>query len=257
MSILVIALSRLVPILFLVSLTLIGSRYLHDLVLAEHPRLARISFAAVALVGLVATAPYAIRGGLIIAATKALHERRWKAADLLLNEYDQWKGARTDEFLRSWAYARENSGDWTGAEEILAAADPHSPQIRLVLGICQYNRHDPSAEGTLASIPDASGTQLFIRDYLLARIFQHRGDPGRAFYLYGRSAHWQPLFFPSTYHGARLALIGKRPAAARTIVDDFVRRDPLAKDDPDIATLRQAIRTGAIPADKEFTIVSN
>ena len=70
MAIFVLALSRLVPVIFLISLTLIGSRYIHDLVLPEHPRLARTSFIAIALLGTIATVPYAIRGGLIVGGTR-------------------------------------------------------------------------------------------------------------------------------------------------------------------------------------------
>src|SRR5437764_465697 len=66
----ILALSRLVPLSFLVALTLVGSRYLHDLVLRSHPRLARWAFAVVSAVGLIAIVPYTIRAGLVVAARK-------------------------------------------------------------------------------------------------------------------------------------------------------------------------------------------
>jgi hypothetical protein len=65
MEIFVLALSRLVPLAFLVSLTLNGSRYLHDLVLRTRPALAKWAFAAVSLVGLIATAPFAVASTLL------------------------------------------------------------------------------------------------------------------------------------------------------------------------------------------------
>src|ERR1044071_8499130 len=83
MHLFVLALSRLVPISFLVSLTLVGSRYLHDLVLRSRPRLARWAFAAVSLVGTIAVAPYLLRAALIVGAEWATTDHRWQAADLL------------------------------------------------------------------------------------------------------------------------------------------------------------------------------
>src|SRR3954470_21092288 len=78
MQIFVLALSRLVPISFLVSLTLIGSRYAHDLVLRTRPQLARWAFAAVSLVGLIAIAPNVLRAGLIVGAQWAA-DTAWAA----------------------------------------------------------------------------------------------------------------------------------------------------------------------------------
>src|SRR2546430_2369657 len=115
----ILLLSRLVPLSFLVSLTLVGSRFLHDLVLRSHPRLARWAFVAVSLVGLIAALPYTIRAGLIVAGQYAMLHDRWKAADLLFTDYDGWNGLKSDQMMRQWAGARMNIGNWAGAEAVL------------------------------------------------------------------------------------------------------------------------------------------
>jgi hypothetical protein len=253
----VLALSRLVPLSFLVSLTLVGSRYLHDLVLRTHPHLARWAFATVSLIGLVALAPYALRTGLIVGAQWATNSGRWQAADLLLTDYDAWNGERSDAMLRRWAYVRMSAGNWTGAEEVLRLGETPSAQTRILVGVCQYYEGNPDAEATLRAVPDVTGTQLCIRDYLLGRIAQKRGDLGRAFALYGRSAQWEPNFFPSTYHGVRIMLQHGDAGRATSILDRFTRRFPAQRNAPDVIALRDAIRARTVPADKEFIVVSD
>jgi hypothetical protein len=257
MQIFVLALSRLVPISFLVSLTLVGSRYLHDLVLRSHPRLSKWAFATVSLIGLLATAPYALRAGLIVAATWATAEARWQAADLLLTEYDSWNGRRTEELLRQWAFVRMSARNWAGAEEILRLAENPTPQARILLGICQYYREEPAAEATLRAVPDVTATQLCIRDYLLGRLAQKRGNVAEAFNLYARSAAWEPNFFPSIYHGVRLRMAQGNPAAAASILDAFTQQFPTQGTSPDALALRAMIRQRTVPPDKEFVIVSD
>lgn len=258
MQIFVLALSRLVPISFLVSLTLIGSRYAHDLVLRTRPHLARWAFAAVSLVGLIAIAPNVLRAGLIVGAQWAADTSRWRAADLLLGDYDAWNGRRSEEMLRRWAYARMNIGDWTGAEQVLRLAETRPPQTQILIGICEYYEGKPTeAEATLAAVPDVSATQLCVRDYLLGRIAEKRGDRTRAFALYGRSAAWEPNFFPSTYQGVRLMLANGDARHAAAILDSFTRRYPLEGAARDAVGLREAIQRQAVPPEKEFVVVSD
>jgi hypothetical protein len=253
----ILALSRLVPLSFLVSLTLVGSRYLHDLVLRSHPRLARWAFAGVSLVGLIAAAPYTIRAGLIVAADYATVHGRWQAADLLFTDYDGWNGLKSDEMLRRWANARMNAGNWPGAEEVLRMGEKPSAQTRVLIGLCQYYEDNPVAEATLSAVPDMTATQLCLRDYLLGRIAQKRGDLGRAYLFYARSARWEANFFPSVYHGVRLCLVrGDAPRAA-AILDDYARLFPRQSDDRDVLALRDAIARQGVPPDKEFIVVSS
>ena len=253
----ILALSRLVPLSFLVALTLVGSRYLHDLVLRSHPRLARWAFAVVSAVGLIAIVPYTIRAGLVVAARYAILNGRWRAADLLLTDYDGWNGLQTDQTLRQWASARMNVGNWKGAEEVLRMAESPSPQTRVLIGVCQYYEGNPAAETTLGGVPDMTATQLCVRDYILGRIAQRRGDLGRAFAFYARSARWEANFFPSVYHGVRLCLIHGDPGRAAAILDDYTRRFPRQRGARDVLTLRDAITARAVPPDKEFVIVSS
>lgn len=256
MHIFVLALSRLVPIAFLVSLTLIGSRYLHDLLLRTRPHLARWAFVGVSLIGLVAILPYAWRAGLVVAAEWATVDRRWQAADLFLTEYDAWNGRRSEDLLRHWAYARMNANNWRGAEEVLRLSPHPEVQTMLLIGVCQYYENSPAAEATLRGVPDAVATQLCLRDYLLARLAERRGDLRGAFKLYSRSVAWEPNFFPSTYQGVRLMLMNGDAARAALILDSFTRNFPTAGAAGDVGVLRDAIRRHAVPPDKEFIIVS-
>src|SRR5438067_8635808 len=245
----ILALSRLVPLSFLVALTLVGSRYLHDLVLRSHPRLARWAFAVVSAVGLSATVPYTIRAGLVVAARYAILNGRWRAADLLLTDYDGWNGLQTDQTLRQWASARMNVGNWKGAEEVLRMAESPSPQTRVLIGVCQYYEGNPAAEATLSAVPDMTATQLCLRDYILGRIVQKRGELADAYALYARSARWEANFFPSVYHGVRLSLVHGDPRRAAAILDGFTRDFPRQSGDRDVLTLRDAIARHAPPPD--------
>ncbi len=256
-EIFVLAISRLVPLTFIVSLTLIGSRYLHDLLLPTRPRLARVAFAGVSLIGLLATAPYALRASLIVGAKWATDEHRWRAVDLLLTDYDSWNGLRSEEVLRQWAFARMNVGDWRGAEQVLRFNGEPSAQTWILIGLCQYYQGNPAAESTLARVPDMTATQLCVRDYLLGRIAQKRGDFPRAYWLYGHSVRWESDFFPSVYHGARLAMLKGRPEVATSILNDFARKFPSYANDRDMHVLRDSVRAGVLPPDKEFVVVSN
>jgi hypothetical protein len=253
----ILILSRLVPLSFLVSLTLVGSRYLHDLVLRGHPRLARWAFAGVSLVGLIAALPYTIRAGLIVGAQYAMIHGRWQAADLLYADYDGWNGLKSDEMVRRWANARMNAGNWPGAEEVLRMGEEPSPQTRVLIGLCQYYQSNPAAEATLRTVPDMTATQLCLRDYLLGRIAQKRGDLGGAYLFYARSARWEANFFPSVYHGVRLSLVHGDPQRAAAILDGFTRQFPRQESASDVLTLRDAIARHSVPPDKEFIIVSS
>lgn len=257
MQIFVLALSRLVPISFLLSLTLIGSRYAHDLVLRSRPHLAKWAFAGVSLVGLIAIVPNALRAGLIVGAQWAKNTGRWRAADLFYGDYDAWNGRRSEDTLREWAYARMNVRDWAGAEQVLRLAVNPSAQAHILIGVCEYYQGNPSAEATLRAVPDMSATQLCVRDYILGRIAQKRGDLRRALGLYARSAGWEANFFPSAYHGIRLMLLRGDAGSAAAILDGFVRRFPQQGAARDIVVLREAIRNRTVPADKEFIIVSD
>jgi hypothetical protein len=256
MDLFVLALSRLVPLAFLTSLTLIGSRYVHDLLWPARPRLARWAFAGVCLVGLVALAPYALRATLIVAATRATRQQRWKAADLLLTGYDSWDGLRSEEMLHQWAYVRMNEGHWREAEEVLRLDTHQSAQGMLLLGLCQYYQRNPAAESTLAAVPDMSATELCVRDYLLGRIAQRRGNLPLAYRRYMQSVAWEADFFPGVYHAARLWLTRGEGGRAEVIVKSFTRRFPAAHD-PNLPILFDSIRRHTVPPDKEFVIVSD
>jgi hypothetical protein len=256
MDLFVLGLSRLVPILLLASLTLAGSRYIFDVLLPISRRLASWAFACVMLIGTAGTAPSALRGALLVGARWAGQHGRPALADSMFSEYDAWNGKRSDAMLREWAFARMNRGDWRGAEDILDLDRTTVTQITVLRGLCQYYANEPAAESTLRSVPNFSDAQLHVRDYLLARIAQRQGDLRNAFRLYGQSAAWRPEFFPSVYHGARLALIVHRPDLAARILQNFLDRYAWHVNDPDVRHLRDGIRSGVLPPDKEFRIVA-
>lgn len=249
-------LSRLVPVMLLVSLTLIGSRYVFDVVRQRRPKAARLACAAVVLVGLMAAAPVAWRGALLVGGRWAIERSRWSVADLLLSEYTTWGGKVSPPVARQWAFTRMNLGNWAGAEEILREIDDPDAQTKLMIALSRYYQRDPSSEQLLRNVPDALQTQLEIREYLLGRIAQKRRDYERAFFHYGRAASFEPHFLPAVYHGARLRLLAREPDLALKIIDSFTRDFPSAANQPDIAVLRDAVRRGAIPPDKEYEVVT-
>ncbi|HEV8658336.1 MAG TPA: hypothetical protein VGS96_06875 [Thermoanaerobaculia bacterium] len=256
MALFVMILSRLVPIMMLLSLTLVGSRYIYDLVLPRRPRLAPWAFAAVSLIGLIATAPYVWRAALVVGGHWAVERSRFQLADILLADYDAWGGRTTDTVGREWAYARMNLGHWKDAEEALLKVPRPSAQSTLLIGLCRYYLNDPAAEATLLRIPDVLQVEIQIRDYLLARIAQKRGDITRAYNLYWRAASIQPHFLPAVYHGARLTMLAGDADAALRIVNAYARQFPGAGTNPDVLTLRSYISSGRVPPDKEYEIVA-
>lgn len=258
MEIFVLGLSRLVPVMFLASLTLVGSRYLHDVLLRTRPHLARWGFAAVSLVGLLAGAPYLIRAALIVSAQTAVAHGRWIAADALFARYDRMNGSWSEKSLRDWAFVRMNAGDWRGAEEILRIDEAPSAQVRILAGLCRYNSGDVAgAAAVLRTVPNDTGAQLALRDYLLGRIAQRSGSPAAALRFYERSAAAEPTFLPSIYHGARLLMLHGREPQAAAIVSRFLQRFPMYANNADVAALREAIARHGAPPEKEFVIVSD
>ncbi len=249
-------LSRLVPVMFLVSLTLIGSRYVFDVLRPRRAGAARLACAGVALIGFMATAPVAWRGVLLVGGRWAMERSKWNVADLLLSEYKAWHGGLSEPVARQWAFTRMNLGDWAGAEEILRDVEKPSAQTRLMIALCRYYRGDPSAVAVLRSIPDALQTQLEIREYLLGRIAQKGRDYETAFHHYARAVAFEPHFLPAVYHGARLRLLARQPDLAQKIIDSFTRDFPSAANQPDINLLRQAVRRRMIPPDKEYEVVT-
>ncbi len=257
MQIFVLLLSRLVPISLVASLALVGSRYIHDLLLPRGRRQATLAFAGVALIGLIAIGPPTIRAFLIVGALEASQRQQWQKADRLFTEYDRWDGRRTDRTIRRWAFVRMNLGSWEGAEAILGLDAAASPQARVLLGICQYYRNEATADATLAAIPDVTDTQLCIRDYLRGRIAERHGDDRRAISFYGHSAQLDANFFPATYQGIRLFLKHGDIRTASLILEQFTRRYPRQGEAPDVMTLRAAIASKTVPPEKEFVIVSD
>ena len=256
MMLFVMILSRLVPIMMLLALTLVGSRYVYDLVFPQRSRLAPWAFATVSLIGLMATAPYVWRATLMIGGHWALSHHRWQLADVLLSDYDAWGGRTTDTVGREWAFANMNLDRWQTAKEVLLKVPRPTKQTVLLIGLCQYYLQDPAAEATLKSIPDALMVEIQVRDYLLARLAQRRGEIGHAYMLYWRAASIQPHFLPAVYHGARLTMLGGDANSALQIVNGYARKFPGASTDPDVLTLRSYISSHRVPPDKEYEIVA-
>jgi hypothetical protein len=258
MDLLVVVLSRLVPLLLMGSVTLIGSRYIFDLLrLRGRPAMARWAFGAVMFLGILASGPYAVRSTLLIGGRWSLPRGRWQVADLLFTDYDGLGGRRSQIFVRDWAYARMNLDRWKDAEEVLRNSDEAmEPQTLLMIGICRYYAADPRAEQTLTSVPMLTGTQLCIREYLLGRIAQRRGDLAGAWARYGRSASLERNFFPAVYHGVRLQLLRRDGQTASRILNGFLSDYPGAARAADVEVLLRAVQSGSIPPDKEFIIVT-
>ena len=195
------------------------------------------------------------RATLVVAGQWALIHDRWQLADVLLTDYDNWGGRRSDTLMREWAFARMNMVNWDGAEEALLKVPQPSAQTVLLIGLCQYYRHDPAAEQTLRRVPDALQVETQIRDYLLGRLAQKRGDIDRAYAFYWHAASIQPRFLPAVYHGARLRMLAGDDVAARQIVDGYARQFP-GTAHPDVVMLRSYITARRVPPDKEYEIVS-
>jgi tetratricopeptide (TPR) repeat protein len=265
MTVFSLALSRLVPLLFVASAVLVAGRFLYERYRGARPWLARVLFAAILGLGVLGGTPYVLRSTLLVAAETRFEMQDWTGADREFALYARLGGRLGPKRGADWASALMNLRAWPQAEAVLlsgvergdlrqrggggGAGAKIAPNSLYLLGVCRYfdGRFD-AAERTLAAV---GAGPFFLRQYLLGRLAERRGDLARARDAYRQALAANPALFPAVYQAARLALAGGDPAAASALLDRF-EAGPAGGDPAKTAGIRQALASHSQLPDVEF-----
>lgn len=209
MDVFVLIISRLVPMLLVASATLVLARVAYD-VAARHDRRAALGvFAVIGALGVALLVPWIIRLDLMVAAARANRRGDWPTVDAALSELRQRGGHEDASMTKDWIAAALNLGANAKAEALIREhLRPKSgrtvvaePQEILMLGVARYRAGRlAEAQRTLAAVPDAKTTDVFLRDYYLGRIAERRGDCAAAMARFDAALRAQPTFYPAQHH---------------------------------------------------------
>jgi tetratricopeptide (TPR) repeat protein len=253
-------LSRLVPLLLLLSVCLVAARFLRDRVAGRSALVATAVFWGLVILGPALALPSATRSGLLIGALQAYLSGRWEAADRQFALYAQKGGDVTPSVQFGWGISLMNLRLWKEADGVLMSGmNPDvgtlPPKLADLVGMCRYY------EGRLADAARAlrvsrDSSNAYLRDYFLGRIGEQQ-DTGEAIVHYERSLSRLPHFYPAAYQAIRLHLQKGDRAAASGILDRFRRERRQSADDQTRARSLQASIDGRepIPPAREFLIV--
>jgi len=260
MQLFTLGLSRLVPLLFAVSLVLIVGRLAYDRLRRRHARAARGAFALILLAGGAAMAPYGWRAATLVSAEYAFGRADWPAADRFYSSYARLAGSSRGRAGSQWGIALMNLKRYADAEAAFLASFPParrgsfraSPKDVLSLGLCRYytGRLDAAERTVRAVSPRVSP----VRDYVLGRISDRRGDAGAAVAAFQASLAAAPCFYPALYQLVRSLREAGRETEARAALDSFCpsgARDGRAQR----AALAPELEGNGIPPEREFDFV--
>lgn len=238
MFVLVLTVSRVVPLLFMWSAVLVAGRLLHDRYRPARPLAARGVFAGVLVLGLVGTTPWVLRSGALVAAEFWVSLGRWERADAAFELHQRLGGRPSRPLAHDWAVSRLNLGRWRGAEEVLLGTVSEAeeggwlatPNTVYLLGVCRYYQGRwQAAERSLRAVEDSP--VFFLRGYYLGRLAERRGEPEAAMELYRRCLELKPNLLAPRYQLVRLLLERGERQQARELVESYpslgARREPL------------------------------
>ena len=256
------ALSRLVPLLLLVSVFLIAGRFVHDRARGSHPALARPLFGAVLLCGALVVAPLVARDSILVGAERAFQAGDWPTAARRFETFAALRGtARGNEGYR-WALALMNSHRYSDAESVLIRSFPPPgertvairPDRVLALAVCRYytGRHELARKTLLAIPPGLSA----VREYLLGRIDEEEGMRDASVANYREALRREPGFYPALYQLVRVLVLEGRLAEAEGAVESFERKAGPRSANTALDDLKRAARRASPPpGPKEFLLV--
>lgn len=256
------ALSRLVPLLFLVSVFLIAGRFVHDRARQSHPALAKPLFGAVLVCALLVVSPFVARAWVLVRAEHAFQAANWPVAAERFEIYAELRGsARGNEGYR-WALALMNAHRYAEAESVLVRSFPPPgertvairPDRVLALATCRYyaGRRDLARKTLLALPPGISA----VRDYLLGRIAEEEGSRDASLASYRDALLREPGFYPALYQTVRLLVLEGRRADAEAAVEAFQRKAGPRSGKSEIDALKRSARGDSPPPEpKEFLLV--
>lgn len=254
-------LSRLVPLLLWASVLLVAGRALHDRLAGRSSLMAKAAFVTIVAGGLAVAGPFAVRSAFLVGALDAHLEGRWSDAVLRWSTYRELGGDPSLRTRQRWAESLVALRRYREAEALLLGGLQESskgrvrasPEVVFTLGVCRYySGRWTEAERTLRAV-DTKPTR-YLRDYLLGRLAERRGERAAAEAFYGASLKADPSFFPALYQLVRVAReAGDRQAALRLVEESRarIRRGDTAA----FSSLEAAAADpSTAPADHEFVI---
>ncbi|MDL2716188.1 MAG: hypothetical protein PT977_00410 [Acidobacteriota bacterium] len=262
MSLFTLGLSRLVPLLFAASGILVAGRLVYDRLRPRHAAVARGAFALILIAGAAAMAPTLRRGGTLLSAEHAFGRADWQAAADRYDSYARLRGSSRGRAGTRRALALMNAGRYADAEAAFVASFARSdrgtvrasPRDILSLGLCRYytGRLD-AAERTVRAVSPGESP---IRDYVLGRILDRRGDANGAVAAYRASLAGAPCFYPALYQSVRVLRRDGRDAEAHAALDAFCPAGALLNR-AQLASLAPRQEGPGIPPEKEFYFVQD
>lgn len=259
MHVFTVGLSRLVPLLFAASAILVGGRLAYDALRPRHLAAARGAFALILLAGAAFLFPWVRRGATLVSAEHAFWKADWATAADRFGAYARQRGSWTGRTGSRRALALMNLGRYAEAEAAFLASFQRvpggtvkaDPNDILSLGLCRYYTGNfDAAERTVRAVsPNVSP----VRDYVLGRILDRRGDTAGSVAALRASLAQAPCFYPALYHLVRALRRDGRESEARTAADAFCPGRP-SQD----RAQRAALLAGdgsSIPPEREFKFV--
>lgn len=259
MHVFTVGLSRLVPLLFAASAILVGGRLAHDALRPRHVDTARAVFTLILLAGAAFLFPWVRRGVTLVSAEHAFWKADWAGAADRYDAYARQRGSWTGRTGSRRALALMNLGRYAEAEAAFLATFQRSgggtvkasPNDVLSLGLCRYFMGNlDAAERTVRAVAPSVSP---VRDYILGRILDRRGDSAGAVAALRASLERAPCFYPGVYHLVRTLRRDGRESEARAAVDAFCPAGALQTRAQGAALLPG--EGTSIPPEREFTFV--
>jgi hypothetical protein len=260
MQLFTLGLSRLVPLLFAASGVLIVGRLAYEGLRLRHAAAARGSFALILLAGGATMTPYVWRAATLVSAEHAFLRADWPAAAGRYTSYVRLRGSSLGRAGARRAIALMNCGRYADAETALLASFPRAergtfrarPNDVLSLGLCRYymGRLDAAERTVRAISPGVSP----IRDYVLGRILDRRGDANAGVAAFRASLAAAPCFYPALYQVVRVLRREGRETEAHAALASFCPAGN-QQDRAQLASLAPGPEGQGIPPEKEFYFV--
>ena len=247
--------TRLVPLLLLLSVLLIVARVLRDRVGGAAGRAAFVMVIAIA--ALVACGVL-LQTGTAVVAHETYSRRAWRSVDQSYRAYTILRGRVSRTMAYEWGIALMHGAQWTRATTMFERTGTSSPRglllssdVTLLIGECLYYSGDLNrAEVAIRVARRAARGEA--RDYFLGRIAERKGRTADAARLYAMSIAITPGFYPGVYHHARLLAASGEAAAAAAELDRFA-----GVNDPTWREARSAAGRGTVPRDVEFYVLES
>lgn len=254
-----IAVGRIVPILFGLSLTLVAARVVADR--ASRRATARgLVFALIVVLGCLLMTPFALRSAALVGAEIAVRAGESSKARARIEAYQDLGGTLRWRRAGRWGLFLLRFSYWKETERILSAvldpsegvAEGSRADLWMMLGLSAYHVGDLArAENALLHAGRPSAETGYLRDYVFGRLLARRGDLELAKRAYESALERYPGFIPALYQLIRLRLQAGDVAGARELAKRLPRG---AAASPVVDLLDASVAQGLPPPEREFFI---